>query len=239
MKIENKTEGMSPTAKFIADQHTGKFVQILPNTYIIKGAVNNRGFDQAYAVSKFKNRELVLIDVVQEATREAVETLVKDGYQIKAIIITGETVLNEAYADLQTLSKDAGGAAIYIHPQIIGNTQFETKPLPGNDALLNEFHLITEEIPASTKGEVLVFASNNQGMLFVGDSAKGSAYDTDEFLFSREEQEKDKEEFDIAGFWQGYDRKFSYFFPRKGKPAIEVDNRTRTTLLDRLSRKSS
>lgn len=239
MKIENNTEGMSPTGSFIANQHTGKFIQLLPNTYLIKGAINDRGFDQGYALSNFNNKEFILIDVVQEATREAVETMVKDGYDIKAILITGQAVLDEAYADLSTLSEDAGGADIYIHPTLNSDGNFKTQALTQNDSLLNKFNIQTEELPVQGKGSVLIYAGNNNGMLFVGDTAKGSAYDTDDLLFSREEQEKESDEFVMKDFWKGYDKKFAYFFPRQGKPAIEVDDRTRTSLLDRLSRRSS
>lgn len=238
MKIEHNSEGMSPTGSFIANLHTGKFVQILPNTYIIKGAINDRGFDQGYALSNFNNKEFILIDVVQEATREAVETLVKDGYKFKAILITGQSVLNEAYADLSQLSADAGGADIYLHPDLSSDSN-ETKALTQNDSLLSSFDLHTEELPAGEKGEVLLYSGFNNGMLFAGDTAKGSSYESDDFLFSREEQDKESEEFTIKDFWKSYDRKFAYFFPRQGKPAIEVDDRTRTSLLDRLSRRST
>lgn len=238
MKIEHNTEGISPTGSFIANLHTGKFVQILPNTYIIKGAINDRGFDQGYALSNFNNKEFILIDVVQEATREAVETLVKDGYKFKAILITGKSVLNETYADLSQLSEDAGGADIYLHPDLSSDSS-EAKALTQNDSLLSSFNLQTEELPAGEEGEVLIYAGNNNGMLFAGDTAKGSAYESNDFLFSREEQENESEEFIIKNFWKSYDRKFAYFFPRRGKPAIEVDDRTRTSLLDRLSRMSS
>jgi hypothetical protein len=76
-------------------------------------------------------------------------------------------------------------------------------------------------------------------MLFPGDASKGSAYGTDNFLFSREKAHKDNDEFELANFWQKYPTDFTYFFPRQGKPAIEVDERTRTTLLDRLGRGGS
>jgi hypothetical protein len=68
MNNDQNQRGITPTADFIANQHTGKFIEILPHTYMIKGAKNDRGFDQAYAVSDSRNREFVLIDVVQEAT---------------------------------------------------------------------------------------------------------------------------------------------------------------------------
>lgn len=237
MKIENNLEGVKPTAKFIASQHTGKFVKILPETYLIKGAKNDRGFDQAFALTN-NRKDLVLIDVVEEASREAVETLINDGYKIKGIFISGQSVLNDAYADLGTISEDAGGADIYIHPDIAPEDGFETKALTIRDSLMSNFNIETEELPGKS-GEVLIYSSKNDGMLFAGDSAQGSEFDSDSFIFTREIHKKQKEEFAISEFWQNLRPDFTYFFPRRGKPAIEIDSRTRSNISNWLSRGSS
>lgn len=239
MKIEHNTAGINPTAEFIDNQHTGKFVELLPGTYMIKGAKNDRGFDQAYALANNNRKELILIDVVEEAYKEAVETIVKDGYKIKAILITGKSVLNDAYADLETLSEDAGGAEIYLHPDIQNETDFKVKDLSSNDSLISSFKLEVFELPPNKNGEVLIFSGKNEGMLFVGDSAKGSDYNSDTFIFSREKQEKQSNEFEISKYWQSFRKEFTYFFPRTGKPAIEVDSRTRSNIMSWLSRGSS
>lgn len=235
MIINQNQEGITPTADFIANQHTGKFIEILPRTFIIKGAKNDRGFDQAYAMSDPRKKKFILIDVVQEVSREAVKTMVKDGYTISAILISGKEVLQDAYGDLETLSQEAGGAKIYIHPEIAPKG-FNTKSLLSNDSLLSEFNIQTEALPAAKDGSITVYINENGGMLFPGNAAKGSAYETDDFLFSRDKADKDEDEFELASFWQKYPTDFTYFFPRQGKPAVEVDERTRTTLLDRLSR---
>lgn len=239
MKIEHNTAGINPTAEHIDNLHTGKFVELLPGTYMIKGAINDRGFDQAYALTNNKPKELILIDVVEEAYREAVETIVKDGYDIKAILITGKTVLNDAYADLETLSEDAGGAKIYLHPDIQPETEFEVHDLTSSDSLISNFNLEVFELPPNKKGEVLIFSGKNEGMLFAGDSAKGSDYESDTFIFSREKQEKQSDEFEISKYWQNFRKEFTYFFPRMGKPAIEVNGLTRSNILNWLSRGSS
>jgi len=45
--IEFNTEGITPTAAFLSNLHSGKFRELLPGIFIIKGAKNDRGFDQA------------------------------------------------------------------------------------------------------------------------------------------------------------------------------------------------
>lgn len=239
MKIEHNTAGINPTAEHIDNLHTGKFVELLSGTYMIKGAINDRGFDQAYALTNNNRKELIFIDVVEEAYREAVETIVKDGYKIKAILITGQSVLNDAYADLETLSEDAGGAEIYLHPDIQPETDFKINDLINSDSLISSFNLEIFELPPNGNGEVLIYSAKNEGMLFVGDSAKGSEYETDTFIFSREKQEKQSDEFEISKYWQNFRKEFTYLFPRMGKPAIEVDGRTRSNILNWLSRGSS
>lgn len=239
MKIEHNTAGINPTAEFIRNQHTGKFIEILPGTYLIKGAKNERGFNQGYALSNNKRKELILIDVVEEATREAVKIIVKDEYVIKAIVITGKAVLNDAYADLETISEEAGGAEILLPPDIQPDTDFKIQDASNNSSLIKEFQLEILQLPAAKNGEILLYSGKNQGMLFAGSNAKGSSYDDDTFIFTREKQEKQNEEFELSKYWQSLRKDFYYFFPRIGKPAIEVDGKTRSNILNWLSRGGS
>lgn len=53
---------------------------------------------------------------MQLATKEAVEELIHNGNTISGILITSDTILRDAYDDLENLSIDAGGADIYLHP---------------------------------------------------------------------------------------------------------------------------
>lgn len=238
MKTLDNTTGITPTPKFIADQHTGKFFQLLPNLYMIKGAINDRGFDQAYAVQKRNKEEYILIDAVGLATKEAVEKLLSNGHKIEAILITNQNVLNDAYADLQTISEDAGGAAIYMHPKNTVKDDFPTKDLNGNDALLNNYNLSIYDLPGIDNGASLIYYDQNGGILFTGDSAKGSAYDTDEFTFTRDTIENKTKDFEVGQSWIQFEPDFSYLFPRQGKPAVQIDAGTRSDILNKLRRGS-
>lgn len=231
--LELNTEGITPTAAFIRDLHTGIFQETVPGIFMIKGAKNDRGFDQAYGVLKGR-KELVLIDVVEEAYKEAIGHLLHEGYSIKAILITGKGVRNDCYAGLETLSQDAGGADIYIHPDIAPQ-DYETKALNRRDELLSNFDLEPLIVPGK-EGQVVLYCSRHNGIVFAGDSAIGSDYGTDDFLFTRGREQQDKLAFQVEEFWQGFEKNFDYFFSRKGKPGLEIDPRTRTSLLDRLAR---
>lgn len=230
--LELNTAGTLPTAASIRDLHTGKFREVLPGIFMIKGAKNDRGFDQAYAV--VNGKDLLLIDAVEEAYKGAIDYLLHNGYNINAILVTGKQVRNDSYPDLQTLSKDTGGASIYMHPEIAPG-DLETKGLTGRDELLGKFDLEPHVVPGK-EGQVILYCNRHNGIIFAGDSALGSDYGSDEFLFTRGREQKGKEAFPVEEFWQGFRKEFSYFFSRQGKPAIEVDDRTRTSLLDRLAR---
>lgn len=230
--IERKTKGITPTAAYIQDIYTGKFQELLPGIFIIKGAKNDRGFDQGFGITKGE-KELLLIDVVEEAYREAIAYLSNNGYTIRAILITGKGVRNDMYSDFQKISEDADGADIYIHPDIAPE-DFETRPLNQRDELLANFDLEPHVIPGK-EGQVVMYCSRHNGIVFSGDSAVGSDYDTTEFILTRGREKVEKLAFKVEEFWQSFERGFEYFFPRKGKPAVDVDVRTRTTLLDRLA----
>lgn len=235
----DKMNVYSPSPDFIKGQDTGEFIKILPDTFVIKGAKNDRGFDQGYAIRHLNRKDYILIDVVEEATREAVERLVNGGFNIRAIFITGESVMKDAYADLATLSKDAGGADIYAHRRISKETDFEVKSITAKDPVMKSFDLDVQELTGDKSGAVLIYSDLNDGMLFTGDSAKGSAYDSDRFTFVREKEENESDEYALAENWSTYDKEFKYLFPRQGKPAFEVDGGTRTDILNRLSRAAS
>lgn len=235
MELKNDKTGITPTPEFFADQHTGKFVNILPETFLIKGAKNDRGFDQAYALGNNK-QEYILIDVVELASKDAVQSMIKNGDTVRAILISGDTVMQDAYADLETISKDAGGADIYIHPQSAFKDEYDTKDLTGNDALLSSYGLEITDFSVRKKPAVLLYCTRNGGMLFTGDSASGSEYENYWSTFHREKLDKKEDEFAMSKNWSNYNKKFNYLFPRKGKPAVKVDNQTRIEILNKLSR---
>lgn len=231
--IQYNTEGITPTAAFIDNLNTGIFQELVPGIFMIKGAKNGRGFDQAYMIEKGR-KEVILIDVVEEAYREGLQDLLGNGYKVKALLITGKAVLKDCYTDLATMSEDLGDAEIYIAPEIAPQ-DFETKKLSGRDALLSDYNLEAFVVPEK-EGQVILYSEKHSGVVFAGDSALGSDYGSDEFFFTRGREQNDKEAFAVEEFWRGFNKDFDYFFPRQGKPAVEVDERTRTTLLARLAK---
>ena len=88
MKTVDKVEVLqSQSAEYIQQGETGKFLKLIPDTFLIKGKEKDGVFNQGYAIRHINRRDIILIDVVEEETKAAVKKLVNDGYQIKGMLI--------------------------------------------------------------------------------------------------------------------------------------------------------
>ena len=237
MKTVDKVEVLhSQTAEFVKQGEKGKFLKLIPDTFIIKGDEKDGKWNQGYAIRHINMKDIILIDVVEEASKDAVKKLVNDGYKINGIIITCDDVMNTAYADLKTISEDAGGAPIYAHPRNNIKGDFKTKDITTKDKTLSNFGLKIFDLPGNGGGSVLVYTEINDGMLFPGEDAVGSAYDSEDNKFSRPHLTKQNDEFGLAESWSVFKEEFTYLFPRKGKPAFNLEDGAQHDILDSLSR---
>ncbi len=224
MKTVDKMEVLhSQSAEFIEKGETGKFLKLIPDTFIIKGGNKNGVFNQGYALRHLNQKEMLLIDVVEEATKDAVKKLVNDGYSIQGIVITCDKVMNSAYADLKTMSQDAGGASIYAHPLHSFKDNSKTKNIITDNNLKKKFGLKIYDLPGNGGASILVYSEINGGMLFPGDDAVGSPYGSEENEFKRPDMEKQNDDYGMAESWRNFTEEFEYIFPRKGKPGFNLD----------------
>ena len=237
MKKVDKMEVLnSQSAEYIEQGETGKFLKLIPDTFIIKGAENEGGVHQGYAIRHLNRKDIILIDVVEESTREAVKKLVTDGYDIKGILISNKLVYKTAYADVKTLSKDAGGAPVFMHPRISPKDGDVLKDITGRNDIVKSFGLTITDLPGDGGGSVLIYSDINDGMLFTGADAEGSPYDSDLNTFTRGKLESKNDEYGLAESWGAYIMPFTYLFPLVGKPAFNIDEGQRTDILNKLSR---
>ena len=226
----------SQSPEFIQKGETGKFLKLIPDTFIIKGAETEDGFNQGYAIRHLNLKDIILIDVVEETTKAAVKNLVNEGYNINAILISNSDVYKRAYADLKTISEDAGGAEIFIHPRTTLKDTFKTKDITKKNDVHKTFKLKINDLPGNGGGSVLIFCEFNEGMLFTGADAEGSPYDSDGNTFTRPALQSKNDEFGLAESWGAYPEEFTYLFPLKGKPAFNIEDGQRLDILNKLSR---
>jgi hypothetical protein len=236
-KIDRLEEFDSQTPEFIAQGETGKFLKLIPDTFIIKSETDQNGFNQGYAIRHQNQKDIILIDVIEKATRDAVKKWIKDGYTIKAILISNTSVIKNSYADLKTLSEDAGGASIYAHPMSTLKENFKIKDITvKKNELFKSFGLTIYNLPGSGGGSVLIYSDLNEGMLFTGEDAIGSPYDTELNEFSRPKIKSKNDEYGLAQNWSEFGQPFSYLFPLRGKPGFNLEEEDQTAILNKLSR---
>lgn len=237
MKTVDKMEILhSQSAEFIEKGETGKFLKLIPDTFIIKGAERETGFHQGYAIRHINRKDIILIDVLEKSTKEAVKKLVTDGYHIKGILISNSLVYKTAYADLKTISEDAGGAPIYMHPRITVKNGDKVIDITGRHDIIKNFGLTITDLPGNGGGSVLIYSDINDGMLFTGADAEGSPYDSDLNTFTRQKLDSQNDEFGLAESWGAYVLPFTYLFPLCGKPGFNLDEGQQTDILNKLSR---
>lgn len=237
MKTVDKMEILhSQSAEFIEKGETGKFLKLIPDTFIIKGAERNTGVHQGYAIRHLNRKDIILIDVVETSTKEAVKKLVNDGYTIKAILISNSQVYKTAYADVKTMSQDAGGAPIFMHPRISPKDGDTLKDITGKHEIMKNFGLTITDLPGNGGGSVLIYSDINDGMLFTGADAEGSPYDSELNTFTRPQLDSKNDEYGLAESWGAFELAFTYLFPLCGKPGFNLDEGKQTDILNKLSK---
>lgn len=237
MKTVDKMEVLhSQTPEFVEKSEDGKFLKMIPDTFIIKGDKIDGKYNQAYAIRHLNRRDILLIDVVEKSTKAAVKKLVEEGYNIKGILITCDGILKTAYADLKTISADAGDAPIYAHPRNNFKDDYRTKDITGRDKVLDSFGINIFDLPGSEGASVVVYSDINEGMLFPGEDAVGSDYDSDLNTFSRPEKKNSNNDYGLAESWAAFDTPFAYLFPRKGKPGFNLEEGQQIDILNGLGK---
>ncbi len=241
MKIVDKLDRLeeldTQTPEFIGQGETGKFLKLLPDTFIIKGEAGKDGFNQGYAIRHQNQKDIILIDVIEKATKDAIKKWVKDGYNIKAILISNTSVFKNAYAELKTISKDAGGAQIYAHPMTTIKEDFKIKDITAKkNELFKSFGLTIYNLPGNGGGSVIIFSDINEGMLFTGEDALGSSYDSELNGFTRPQMKSKNDEYGLAHSWSEFEQPFTYLFPLCGKPGYNLEEEDQSAILNKLSR---
>jgi len=210
---------------------------LIPNTFIIKGEAGQEGFSQGYAVRHQNQKDIILIDAIEKSTQAAVKKWIEDGYTIKAILISNTSVFKNAYADLKTISEDAGGAPIYAHPMTTIKEDFKIKDITAKkNELFKSFGLTIFNLPGNRGGSVIIYSDINEGMLFTGEDALGSPYDNELNEFTRPQMNRKNDEYGLAQSWSEFEQPFTYLFPLRGKPGFNLEEEDQSAILNKLSR---
>lgn len=220
MKTVDKREVISSqSAQFIEEGEKGKFLKLVPDTFIIK--MENGA--QGYAIRHLNRKDLLLIDTVSEGAKKGIKHLVEEGYTIKAILITHKEVMKNAYADWNEISEDAGKAPIFTHPMNTNGEAFNFKNIMDKNTILEHFSISVRDFPSKAGETAVIYSEINNGMLFSGDAAIGSPYDSEKEEVMRPDLENENKNFSLADSWSSVMWEFTYFFPFRGKPKFNLE----------------
>ncbi|HET8885254.1 MAG TPA: MBL fold metallo-hydrolase [Salinimicrobium sp.] len=224
---------MVQSIETIKDAQRERAIKILPDTFLFKIKTTDDSTCQGYAIRHLNGRDILLIDAISEKT---IKDFRESGYHIKGILLTSGKVVKGIGESLQKMKEEAGDAPIFIHPLDTSISSSATKDITGKHEIFSHFSLSVHHFPGVTGGSVVIHSEINNGMLFCGDSAVGSSYETDEHVFSRPENKDSAQDFGLAETWNSFDKEFAHILPRCGKPQFDLEEAEQNDLLQKLGR---
>lgn len=231
MKTIGKREVYSSqSAEFIEQAEEGKFLKLIPDTFIIKMEDGKQG----YAIRHLNRQDIILIDTSGKGAQDAIKKLVEEGYHVKGIVLTHQAAVEHAYADLKILSEDAGEAKIFVHPVNVKQSNSYIHDINVKNNVFEHFSMSVQDFPSRTGEANVVYSEINQGMVFSGNSALGADYGSEEDELMCPDLENKSKNFSLAEAWRSYTEDFRYFFPYQGKPKFGLSEGEQKDLIIKL-----
>lgn len=229
--VDKKEVYSSQSAEFIEQAEQGKFLKLIPDTFLIKMEDGKQG----YAIRHLNRKDILLIDTTAKAAQRAIQNLIKDGYTIKGILLTHRGALENTYDSLETISKDAAGAPIYTHSINLSDSSFKVHDISNKNKIFDHFSIRIYDFPAKSGEASVVYSEINDGMLFAGCCALGADYSSDKNDFQRADMGNKDKDFSLAESWRAFMEEFTYFFPHKGKPGFNLSEGQQTDIIQKLA----
>ena len=231
MKSVDKREVISSqSAEFIQQGEKGKFLKMIPDTFIIKMEDGAQG----YAIRHLNRQDMLLIDTTGKGADKGIKHLVEEGYKIKGILVTHKQALQNTYAPLKQISEDAGGAPIYSHPVNNNDRSFNVRDIIGKNDIFGHFSIAVTDFPSASGETAVVYSEINEGMVFAGNSVEATPYDAEGEEVKRPDTGSENKNMGLAENWRTYVREFRYFFPYKGKPRFNLSEGEQKDLILKL-----
>lgn len=231
MKSVDKKEVISSqSAEYIQQADEGKFLKLIPDTFVIK--MENGA--QGYAIRHLNRQDMLLIDTTAKGAQKGVKHLVEEGYKIKGIIVTHKEPLQKTYASLKEISQDAGGAPIFSHPVNNTDTSFNVRDLNVKNDVFKHFSIAVTDFPSASGETAVVYSEINEGMVFGGNSVQATPYDKEGDEMTRPDTGSENKNMGLSESWRTYIREFRYFFPYRGKPKFNLSEGQQKDLIVKL-----
>lgn len=220
----------------IKKAENGERVLILPDTFLLKVAKFQYRVGNSYILRHINRKEVLLIDVVHETSKNTVDDLISDGYDIQGLLLTHSDLIDQAYTNMAQLSKDLNSAPIFAHPLDSKKSSADIKDIMKKNDVFEKFSINIYHTPGHTGGSVLIYSDINGGMLFTGDSAVGSPYDVEKSYFERPPIADESTDMGLAGSWRFFRQPFKHILPLHGKPEFDLSEGRQKDVLLNLSK---
>ena len=220
----------------IKEADYGERILIVPDTFLLKVAKFRYRYGNSYMIRHINRKEILLIDVVHESSKNTIDELISDGYDIQALLLTHGDLIDQAYTNMSQLSRDLNSAPIFAHPLDSKKSSADIKDIMKSNAIFEKFSLEVYHAPGHTGGSVLLYTPINGGMLFTGDSAVGSPYDNEKFYFERPPIEETSMDSGLAASWKFFRKPFKHILPLHGKPEFNLSEGRQKDILLNLSK---
>lgn len=201
----------------IRDTNFGKSLKVFDNLVLFRLPKVHFREGQSYAV--LQEDGMILIDVVHEQTKGAVEELMKQ-HKPKALILTHKDLLHQSFDNMKVVSDWLGGIPVFVHPA--DHERQHLEDITESNHMLNEAGILTTPISGHTKGSVVLYFTREE-MLFAGDSAVGAPYNSEEEGFTHPTIPLGRW-LDFKQGWNNVAGEIKHLLPLHGKPGFFLEN---------------
>ncbi|GAB2769944.1 hypothetical protein [Salinimicrobium soli] len=229
-EVDKKQVISSQSAEFIQQGEEGKFLKMIPDTFIIKMEDGTQG----YAIRHLNRQDMLLIDTTKKGADKGIKHLVEEGYKIKGILVTNKEALQKTYAPLKTISEDAGGAPIFSHPVNNVDSSFNVRDINAKNDIFEHFSVSLTDFPSVSGETAVVYSEINEGMIFAGNSVEATPYDQEGNEIKKPDLKSENKNYSLSESWRTYMREFRYLFPYRGKPKFNLSEGQQKDLIVKL-----
>ncbi|GAA0871689.1 hypothetical protein GCM10009117_08350 [Gangjinia marincola] len=207
--------------------------KILSDTFLMKIPKHVYRFGNTYAIRHLDYQKILLIDAVRPENKEALQHFKDSGYEIAGIVLTHGDLLDQAYTSLDEIANE-WDTTIYMHLMDAKNQSGAVEDVMTEPDALKAFGLKVYHMPGHTSGSIMLYTGINEGMLFTGDSAVGSPYESDEYYFERPPITNEQTDYGLIEAWRSFNEPVRHMLPLHGKPQFDMTDQQQADMIRNL-----
>ncbi len=206
--------------KKIENKKVGEAVELLKVLWAFRLPKHRYRYGQSYLV--IRDKRAFLVDAVHSETKEAIKAILeKNNATVVAIILTHGHLIGQLGGTSSEVSSWFNNAPILAHPSDITSAN-GIQEIIKNMELLSEFNLQFEHFGGHTPGSIIIHYPK-EGLVFSGDVAIGSPYDSEDNVLDRPPLQS-TDETQVIDMWSNMIFEPNAILPLHGKPVFGEEN---------------